>query len=71
VLTLCYSEESQFRIERYIASCKAMDMAGATRASLEETRSYAVEALTAILLENAEATGFVKYQDYLRRRRTK
>lgn len=60
------SERIQTALARYIAASKELHMNGATKANLEESRSYAVEALTAILIDNAEETGYADYIAWLR-----
>lgn len=69
-MTLMFlDDESKRRIDKYIGAAREMHIAGATKRSLEEARSYAVEALTSILLENKEATGYDKHMAFIAERR--
>lgn len=55
---LYYSDEAARRMERYVQHKRRLETEGATHASLEESRSLAVECLMQIIHDNDETTGY-------------
>lgn len=65
------SERTRLAIAKYLEASFLREQNGATLRDIEESRSYAVELVTAILIENPEATGFDKHLKKMSARRRK
>lgn len=65
------SERTRLKIAKYLEASFLREQNGAALRDLEESRSYAVELVTAILIENPEATGFDKHLKKIDARRRK
>ena len=66
---LFYSDDAATRIAKYLHVKQTMEMEGATSKLLEEARSYAVEALQAILSDNEETTGLAAMREVVNKSR--
>lgn len=65
------SERMKLAIDRYLNAALLREQNGTTLRDREEARSYAVELVTAILVENPKSTGFDKFCEKLAAMRQK
>ncbi len=63
------SERTSLAIRKYLDAAFLREQYGATLKDLEEARSYAVELVTAILIENPKETGYAEFCEKLSRAR--